>query len=205
MRAATLLAAASLCAAGGCNVIGYGAYALSGPEKVAAQHEPEAVPTMLIVENAASPGSSFVEEEQLAGYLRGEVRELGLFPLVRGDELSTVGMIDPVTTARRDPAERGREAGAAQVLYVDYKGLQVNDFGGSGRFAGRAAAEVTLFDAETGRRLFPTDVADGRLVATQTEVDDDDAERASAVRVRTLQALSENVVKLFHEHAVGEE
>jgi hypothetical protein len=188
----------------GCNIIGYGMYAAQGEPTRPAEFVAEPRPTLVIVENVQSPGSDIIREDQLAGYIRNELEAAELFPVVRRADLSTAAMIDPIAAARRDPSERGREAGAEQVVLVDFKGMGVGSMGGADVFIGQAAAEVSVFDVATGEKLYPTSLADGRPVSAKTEAISEFADRPDAVAVEVLRQLARNAVDLFRESAIAE-
>lgn len=198
---ACLLPLLPLLLLGGCGVFGFAAYALQGPKKVPAAFDMGVRPTLLIVENAAQPSMSQMAAEQLESYLRKDLEEAGLV-LVKDSARLNLG---PMATTRPSAKQRGVEAGAELVLYVDLQRVGVASISGTDSYVGRAECAVRVVDVATGTILFPTTQAGGIVITAQTERKPFENTRPEAVKVTVLNDLSENVARLFYEHLVEQE
>lgn len=199
MKSLTAVLLLFLC---GCNVAGFAAQALKGPEKVPAAYDLGLEPTLLVVENGQQPQVGEVIAAQLKGMISEELkRSAPTVVLVDPFNALSFGIVEERMTLR----ELGEAAGATRVIYVDLKSVRVAAITGTDSYIGRGEAEIKVHDVTTGQVVFPTTQSGGIAVNAQTDREPFKNQRPVEVQTRVLKELAGNIARVFHEYTIEED
>jgi hypothetical protein len=177
------------------------AYKMSGPPEIPAAYAPAKRPTLVLVEKSDNPGEVPLQAEEIGQYVSAQLREHDVAPLVDPSPVASLRSRDPERYRGLSPAEAGRLAKAAQVLYVDLTEFTIGDAMATELVRGRIAARVRVIDTGTGQTLWPLDTTQGMPVSVEAPYAQTGASQtASALRERMCQALADKIARLFYKY-----
>jgi hypothetical protein len=184
------------CTLSGCNALGYLANAAGNPD-VPAQFVPAQKPTIVVVKDLPDPTGRSNGSDELAGDVDGELKTHLVAPVI---PFAKAEAIRSNQTEEMTPAQIGRAAGAAQVIYVKIDDSNMDVGPVSDVLKGQMSATVCVIDAATGKLLWPTDGSDGVSVSYETPMMHvaDDVTR-STLRANLCAGLADQVARLFYK------
>ncbi|HLL90731.1 MAG TPA: hypothetical protein VK324_15625 [Tepidisphaeraceae bacterium] len=184
----------------GCAVVGAVAHKVVGPPTQAARYKPRpGDPMLVLVENGSNPSANLIDAQRLSARLADELGRRQVVPIVPPEKLDAQRDRDLGGFPNRSVAGVGRSVGAKQVLYVNLHTFGIETAGPTGR--GRAEARVKIVDAETGETRWPTDQADGYIVADQTPTTQlDQSHTVQALQDNLYQRMSDQIARLFFDY-----
>lgn len=191
-RGAVLLV---LTAISGCAAAGFVAHVAEGTQPIKAAYKLSNRPTIVLVENYRNPAAAALDAQPMAMLISESIGAQKVATMLDPD-LLRVALKQRNSTI----ASLGRDAGAAQLIYVDLRELQVNTESGGDVFRGKASAMVRVIDCRSGATLWPLDSAAGTPINVETPVLRKDQNMSHELAATTLaQALAERIAILFYD------
>lgn len=185
--------------AGGCQVIGAGAYVLTGPPSVPAQYVPVKEPMLILVENYSNPSLHQMEADQLTHCICTDLKANEVAPLIEMEKLREVRDKMGERMRRMTIPQIGQAVGAKQVLYVNIRRADVQELSG-GSCSGKMDLRVRLVDVAGGTTRWPKDAEDGHPVTVETPVVmQGESAAADALKSQMIQDAGQQIARLFYE------
>jgi hypothetical protein len=188
-----------LIATAGCALTGAVAYKVTQGDKIPAKYVPEAEPMVVVAENWRNPDGSSTDAEQLARFIWADLRDHNVAQQIDPTEVmdlkSRTSNFHSMTVA-----QIGKRVGAQQVLYINITDIAVEGAVGADSRRAKCTARVKIIDAETGKVLWPSDLAQGYPVATQTSMVQIKSQEDEVALHQTLQEQTAvKIARLFYE------
>jgi hypothetical protein len=155
---------------GGCGALGVPLYTVFGDPPIPAQYDPPKVPTLVLVENARSPGDVQVDADQIAQQVCEELRTKAKMDIIDPDKVAELREEDPKKYHAMYVGDIGKAVGAKQVIYIDL-----------------------IESAVTGDVTQTTIHAQAKM-----DFDSMDSSKAMAMHMDLLTQLSSQISKLFY-------
>lgn len=153
----------------GCNTFGVVANDIGGTPEVAAKWTPSKAPTLVLVDYYSTSPNGDLECDRIGQYLMDDLAQNNVVPVLDFSRLTSLRDRVGESYRKMSIAAIGRAVGAKQVIYVNLRSLYSDVVMGSDTVKWRAAANVTVVDATTGKSLWPIDLAGGHPIAAETD------------------------------------
>lgn len=182
----------------GCNALGWAASA-AGPPANPPEYTPAKRPMLVLVADQPDPSGTMIESDELTLLIEQQIAAHRITPVVRSDLLSMQqGHAD-------SPLQAAKATGAQQVLYINILSSSIEMEGTGELYQGQITALVSILEAPTGQRLWPTDGSEGRTVSFATPM----LRRSDEVTPRKIRhslyvGLADRIAKLFYAHKPDE-
>lgn len=184
----------------GCNVIGYAAHAIAGPEEVHAKYVLQQRPTVVYVKDLPSPTADKVEGDAIAAQIEQQIRGFELAPTIDSASIIDLQTSRPAQFSTMTPSQIGKAVGAEQVIFVQINESRVDMEAVNDMLRGKISATVSVYDTE-GNLLWPTQVDSSSVISygTPTMRMSDSVSPASVER-NLINELSVRVGSLFRTY-----
>ena len=193
-----------LCFAGGCNVGGFAADALT-PRIRNAQYVPPKTQTMLVlVENRTNPGMVVAEAEQLANVIITDLKDHEVCGITDPQKLQDLRDRLGTKVDKMSISDLGKALGANQVLYVNLVHLQLANTEGLPQ-SGEMELRVHVVDVKTNDTVWPLGSADFPLTFKTPLTVDVDSRKLEIIRNGLLCDAGTTVGRLFHDTNLDKE
>ena len=199
----------TLLAAAACGPIGAIAYKLQPDPTVEAKYKLQDRPTAILVENFRNPDIAATDAELLTRNLSDRLKDVvvdkkPLVHVVAFEKVIDLRDAKPKAFFKMTIPQIGTAVGAEQVIYVDLQAGGVAPMATGEVLQGKASAQVKVVDVATGDTLWPTEMADGFPVTTQTNpLEGQSAGTYNAVREQLYEDLADKIAKLFYKYSVS--
>jgi hypothetical protein len=183
---------------GGCGALGVPLYTVFGDPPIPAQYDPPKVPTLVLVENARSPGDVQVDADQIAQQVCEELRTKAKMDIIDPDKVAELREEDPKKYHAMYVGDIGKAVGAKQVIYIDLIESAVTGDVTQTTIHAQAVAHIRVVNVATGNNLWPASPPDGKELAAKMDFDSMDSSKAMAMHMDLLTQLSSQISKLFY-------
>ena len=183
----------------GCRVLGVVAYKVAGPPDVPALYVLPKEPTLVLVENYQHQSSAAASTDLLAQYVAQDLETRKLVPIVPLEKLQELRDSRPAEYGKMSITAIGKQVGASQIVYVQLHNSDATPVVGGEGFTGQATASIKVVSAASGETLWPTDLADGHMVAAKSHGTKRQASSPTDVRRELNAKLTEEISKCFRK------
>jgi hypothetical protein len=191
------------CAAGaswGCNIINPVVAIVTPPPTIEAQYVPENKPLLVVVENFSNPSMNEIDSQRLTYRISEQLEANKVAPIVHPDRLFQLRDAQGDDFRKMSIPQIGNALQAYQVLYVNVREMDVVADTTGLIARSNASLAVRIVESETGRTLWPPDVAEGQPVNVSFDYKIA-GKHPSDQRTREPMygAVSDRIAKLFYK------
>jgi len=187
------------CALGGCSAAGAIMHKVAGPPAVPAKFVPAPKPLLVLVENYSRQSSGHADEDLLARYVEGELKEHKVAPVVDSTKLRELRMARPGDFHELSISNLGRKVGAEQVLYVNIVESRIEPLLGDESVRTQTSVRVKMIDVSNGETRWPTDMEAGFPLEYKSEWGTGIGRSEMEIKQGIYRALSDRIAKLFYK------
>jgi hypothetical protein len=189
----------------GCNVIGVLASKGAGEQKAPAVYKLPKLETLVFVESFQNPDLYNIQGQQLTANIVDKLTEEKVAPIVSNAKLDDLRAKDRTAFAKMDIPSIARAVGAKQVIYVNLARFSTDIPIAGTQYSGKGEVRVKVFDAQTGRMLWPPDSSDGRQISYESKSEENvDPRNSSQIQDQICRHLSNRVAELFYDSVPDE-
>ena len=203
--AGCLVLAVGIALSTGCNVIGAIGNKMAGEQKAPALYKLPKTDTLVFVESFQNPDLYAVQAQQLMQGINEKLTENKAATVVSPSKVDDLRTKDRTAFSRMDIPSIARAVGAKQVIYVNIVKFHTEIPIAGTQYSGEGDVRVKVFDAETGRMLWPPDTSAGREIRYENKPEEDvDPRNPGAVQDQIIRHLSARVGEIFYDSVPDE-
>ena len=184
----------------GCNVIGALSNKVAGEQKTPAAYKLPKTDTLVFVESFQNPDLYNIQSQQVTSNIIDKLTEAKAGPMIGTAKLDELRGKDRAAFAKMDIPAVARGVGAKQVIYVNLVQFRTDIPIAGTQYSGQGEVRVKLFDAQTGRVLWPPDSSEGRQIRYESKAEEGvDLRNSSVVQDQICRHLGARVAELFYD------